>query len=212
VTVAVLALRGIAAVAVLTMLAGGIPRLVQAILALAFGLWSALLVAPARATFVSVAFAARELAIGAAIGIVGAVPLIAAAAAGRLVDVAGGRARGPYGALFGLLAAAVFVGLDGHVVVARALVESHRTIVALGDVEPSVMRALGAIVPVAIRLAVPWLVTAAIVEIAIGAGVRVASRAGHHAPVAAAVPAALVMLTASLVATLAIAVAALVRG
>ena len=71
---------------------------------------------------------------------------------------------------------------------------------------------LGALVPAAIRLAMPWLVTAAVVELAAGAGVRVAGRSARHVPSAAAVPAALVMMTASLVATLAIAIAELVRA
>ena len=212
-TIVVLALRGAAAIAALTAIAGGIPRLVQAVLAVSFGLWSALLVAPAHPTFVSTAFAVQELAIGAALGIASAVPLVAARTAGGLVDLAGSRrAHGPYGLLFGVLAAAVFVGIDGHVAVVRAIVESHRSIVALGDVRTSLLGALAALVPAAIRLAAPWLVTAAIVELAIGAGVRVAGRAGGAIPAAAAVPAALAMITASLVATLAIAIAALIRS
>jgi len=48
--------------------------------------------------------------------------LSAAAAAGRLVDLAGsGRAQGPYAALFGVLAAAVYVGIDGHVAMVEAI-------------------------------------------------------------------------------------------
>lgn len=209
-TTLVLALRGVAAIAVLTTLVGGIPRIAQAALALAGGLWSALLVAPAHATFVSIAFAGHELAIGAALGVVAAVPLLAARTAGQLVDVAG-HARGPYARLFGVLAGAVFVGIDGHVAVVTAIVESHRAIVAVDATRPQVLAAIGALVPAAIRLAMPWLVTAAVVELAIGAGVRVAGRAGPHAPAAAAVPAALVMITASLVAMLAVAIASLMR-
>jgi hypothetical protein len=133
-----------------------------------------------------------------------AVPLVAARMAGQLVDWAG--QQKVYGTLFGVLAAAVFVGIDGHVAVVEAIVESHRV------ATPTVMAALGALVPAAVRLAVPWLVTVAVVQIAVGAGVRVAGRAGAHAPAAAAVPAALVMITASLVSVLAIAIAALIRG
>src|SRR5262249_22592968 len=146
-TVVVLSLRGIAAIAILTALVGGIPRVVQTALALGFGVWSALLVAPAHATFVSAAVVAHEIAIGSALGVAGVVPLLAAATAGRLVDLAASRrAHGPYRALFGLLAAAVFVGIDGHVAVVRALVASHRSIVAIGDASPSVLAALAAIV------------------------------------------------------------------
>ena len=49
-------------------------------------------------------------------------------------------------------------------------------------------------------------------EIAVGAGVRLAGRAGPHAPNAAAEPAAPVMMTATRVSTLAVGDAALVRG
>jgi hypothetical protein len=41
---------------------------------------------------------------------------------------------------------------------------------------------------------------------------RLAARAGVHVPTAAAVPAALVMMTATLVATFAVAFAVIVRG
>jgi flagellar biosynthetic protein FliR len=211
--VAVLALRGAAAILVLTTLVGGIPRIVQAALAAAVGLWAALLVAPTHATYISLPFVVQELAIGAALGVAGAVPLLAAAAAGRLVDLAAaGRAHGPYARLFGVLAAAVFVGIDGHVTVITAIVDSYRAFPGIAGVRPSTIDALAALVAAAIRLAAPWLVTAAVVEIAVGAGVRLATRAGTHVPAAAAVPAALVMMTASLVATLAIAMAALMRG
>jgi flagellar biosynthesis protein FliR len=209
----VLALRGVAAVLVLTTLAGGIPRIVQAGLAAALGLWSALLVAAAPQPDGPVlVIAARELVVGATLGVLAAMPLVAAAFAGRLVDVAGGARRGPYARLFGILAAAVFVGIDGHVAVITALVESFRTVPAIATTEPRVVAALGGLVPSAVALAIPWLVTAAVVELAIGVGMRLAGRTGVHAPAAAAVPAALVMMTATLVATLAVGIAVLVRG
>jgi hypothetical protein len=78
--------------------------------------------------------------------------------------------------------------------------------------QPEVVAALAALVPAAFRLAMPWLVTAAVVNVAVGAGTRVAGRAAAHVPAAAAVPAALAMMTASLVAALAIAMATLMRG
>jgi flagellar biosynthetic protein FliR len=200
---------------VLTTLVGGVPRVVQGALAAALGVWSALIVAPgtvANLTGVPYELAARELVIGATLGILAAVPLLAAAAAGRLVDLAGtGRAEGPYGALFGVLAAAVFVGIDGHVAVIEAIVTSHQKIPALALTQADVVGALGQLIPAAVRLAVPWLVTAAVVQIAVGAGTRLAARASAGVPGAVAVPAALVMMTASLVATLAVAIAATVR-
>jgi flagellar biosynthesis protein FliR len=213
--VVVLALRGAAAIAILTTLVGGIPRVIQGALAVSLGLWSAVLVAPLAGQLVDGIpweLAARELVIGATLGILAAVPLLAIAAAGRLVDLAGtGRAQGPYAALFGVLAAAVFVGIDGHVAVIEAIVTSHQKIPALVTTRADVIGALGQLVPEAVRLAVPWLVTAAVVQLAAGAGTRLAARASANVPGAAAVPAALVMMTASLVATLAVAIAAVLR-
>jgi flagellar biosynthesis protein FliR len=210
-TFLVLSLRGAAAVGVLLVLVGGVPRVVAGGLAVAVGLWTALLVAPAHATFVSVAFAAQELAIGAALGVAAAVPLLAAVTAGRLVDFSG-RARGPYSTLFGVLAAAVFVGIDGHVTVVTSIVDSHQALPALSSARVGVLAALAALLPPAAKLAAPWLVTAAVVELAVGAGLRLAGRSAPHAPAAAAVPAALVMMTAALVSTLALALVALFRG
>jgi flagellar biosynthesis protein FliR len=212
-TVIVLGLRAVAAIVVLTTLVGGIPRIVQAALAVTLGAWSGLLLAPTHPIDPSLAVAIHELAIGAALGVLAAVPLLAAAAAGRLVDIAAsGRAQGPYGTLFGVLAAAVFVGIDGHVAVITAIVDSHDAIPSIAAARPGVLAAIAHLVPAAVRLAVPWLVTAAVVSIAVGVGMRLAGRAGAHAPAAAAVPAALVMMTASLVAVLAIAMAAIMRG
>jgi flagellar biosynthesis protein FliR len=213
--VVVLALRGAAAIAILTTLVGGIPRVIQGALAVSLGLWSAVLVAPIAgpiADGIPWELAARELVIGATLGILAAVPLLAIAAAGRLVDLAGsGRAQGPYAALFGVLAAAVFVGIDGHVAVIEAIVTSHQKIPAFLTTRADVIGALGQLVPEAVRLAVPWLVTAAVVQLAAGAGTRLAARASANVPGATAVPAALVMMTASLVATLAVAMAAVLR-
>jgi flagellar biosynthesis protein FliR len=205
----VLALRGATAIVVATVLVGGIPRVVSVALAATLGLWSALIVSPLSLVDGSIAVAAHEIIVGATLGVMAAVPLVAAATAGRLVDIAAtGRAQGPYASLFGVLAAAVFVGIDGHVAVVAAIVDSHRTAPA----ETSVLASVAALIPAAVRLAVPWLVTAAVVEVGVGAGVRVAGRAGMQAPIGAAAPAALVMITAALVGALAIAMAAVFRG
>lgn len=208
-----LGLRGAAAILVLTTLVGGVPRVVQAALVVSLGVWCAFVLAPVHAAAPSWTLAVQELAIGAAIGVVAAVPLLAAAAAGRLVDIAAtGRAQGVYGVFFGLLAAAVFVGVDGHVRVVIAIVRSHETLPMLAATRPGVLAAIAALVPIAVQLAVPWLVTAAVVQIAVGVGARVSGRASEHAPVAVAVPAALTMMTAALVATLAVAMAVAIRG
>ncbi|MDB4955072.1 MAG: hypothetical protein JWO36_2641 [Myxococcales bacterium] len=212
-TLLVLALRGAAAIAILTTLVGGIPRIAQAGLAVTVGLWSAVMILPESTGDANVILAVHELVIGATLGIAAAVPLLAAQAAGRFVDLAGSRrARGSYGLLFGVLAATVFVGINGHVAVMTAIVQSHRSMPAIAGSQATVLASLATLVPAAIRLATPWLVTAAVVEVAIGAGVRLAARSGAHVPATAAVPAALVMMTASLVATLALTMAAIMRG
>jgi flagellar biosynthesis protein FliR len=207
----VLALRGAAAVLVITTLAGGVPRLVQLGLAAIVGLWSAMIVGVPGSIDNVLVVAARELVVGATIGLVAVVPILAAATAGRFVDIAGNTHR-TYRGLFGVLAAAVFVGIDGHVNVIAAIVESHRDVPAIAATQPRVLDAIGMLIASAVRLAVPWIVTAAVVEIAVGVGVRVAGRTGGSVPTAAAVPAALAMMTAALVGTFAIAFAAIVRG
>lgn len=215
--VLVLGLRGAAAVGLLVVLVGGMPRLVQAGLAAVVGLWAAVVAAESGAV-PSLAgdglwiVAVRELVIGATIGLMAALPLLGVAMAGRLVDrVGGGRSHGPYAALFSVLAAAVFVGIDGHVAVVSAIATSFREAPASAASAAGVVASVARLVPIAVRLAIPWLVTAAVVELAAGVAVRLAGRAARHGPIAAATPAALVMMTASLVGTLAVAIAALVR-
>jgi hypothetical protein len=111
-----------------------------------------------------------------------------------------------------VLAAAVFVGIDGHVVFVTAIVDSFRAAPAVASSAPRVVASLGALIPIAVRLAIPWLITAAVIEIAAGVALRVAGRAAGPLPSAAATPAALVMITASLIGTLAVAIATAVRG
>src|SRR4051812_50131034 len=107
--VLVLALRGAAAVGVLVALIGGLPRLGQAGLAGAVGVWSAVVAAelaplPSEVGAALGLIAARELVVGATIGLVAALPLLGVAMAGRLVDGShGARARGPYSSLFSVL-------------------------------------------------------------------------------------------------------------
>lgn len=209
-------LRGGAAIGVLVGLVGGLPRVVQVGLAAVAGLWSAVIAAPAVPPDALWLLAGRELAIGAAIGVIAAVPLLAVATAGRLVDPVHRRSsaaevRGAYSGLFGVLAAAVFVGIDGHVAVVTAIATSFADAPVVARAAPRVVDALAGLIPTAVRLAVPWLITAAVVEIAAGVALRIGGPTAAHAPVAAAVPAGLAMMTASLVGTLAVAIAALVR-
>ena len=179
----VLALRGAAAIVVLTTLVGGIPRVVQAALAVTFG---AVDRAGRRAAggrsgdATSRSSRSSELAIGAALGMIGGDAAARGGDRGAARRHRGDRrAQGPYATLFGVLAAAVFVGIDGHVAVITAIVDSHRALAGdRGGAAGGARRARRAR-PAAVRLAVPWLVTAAVVQIAVGAGVRVAGRAGR---------------------------------
>jgi flagellar biosynthesis protein FliR len=225
----ILALRGAVAVLVLTTIVGGLPRVVQIGLAALVGFWAAVVSGAASGAAghadlfgantggiggngALVLLALREAIIGATLGLIAAVPLLAAATAGRLVNTAASARNGPYSSLFGVLAAAVFVGIDGHVAVMRGIAQSFASVPALTTVQPRVLDALGGLLPAAITLAIPWLITAAVVELAVGTGVRLSNRAALNGPTAAAVPAALVMMTATLVSTTAVAIAALVRA
>ena len=211
-TFAILSLRGTAAVALLLVLVGGTGSLAAVALAVAAGVWSALLVAP-HAAFASdsqsAAFAVSELAVGGALGIVAALPLLAARTASAWIDRVAD-VRGVYGRMLGVVAAAVFVGVDGHVRVIRAIVESHRALPALADARPRVLPALASLVPSAVMLATPWLVTAAIVALAVGVGARIAARTALHVPTAIAAPAIVAMASAAFVAVFATALARLV--
>jgi flagellar biosynthesis protein FliR len=206
-----LGLRGATAVFVLAALAGGVPRIAQVGMAALTGAWLALLVPAEPIGDGAWLIAARELVLGAAIGVAAAVPLLVAGMVGRLVDRAEDRSGETYGRMFGVLGAAVFVGIDGHVAFVQAIADSMRTVPVVVEVRPRVIEALGGIVEAAVRLSIPWLVTAAVVELAVGVGRRVGGRAAMHLPDAAAVPAALAMMTAALVATFAVGLAALVR-
>ncbi len=93
--------------------------------------------------------AAREVLTGATLGLAAAVPLIVAMAiAGGLVDQAARLRRGPYAALFTVVAGAVFVGIDGHVAMIAAIADSYHV--------PAGARSLqrcAALVPLAVRFA-----------------------------------------------------------
>jgi type III secretory pathway component EscT len=233
----VLALRGAVAVAVLLTLVGGIPPIVRAGIAVTTGLWATAVAGPqlaaasgtpGGAVSTSVVgpgmtdaalwlIAGREIVVGATLGLIAAVPLLAVATTGRLVDRAsrwsGSAASnaGPYQAMFSILAAAVFVGVDGHVTLAKAIATSFHDAPALAAIQPTVLATLASLVPAAAQLAIPWLITAAVLEIATGVAMRLADRAASHGPITAATPAALAMMTASLISTGAVAVAAILR-
>jgi flagellar biosynthesis protein FliR len=218
-------LRGGVAILTLTTLVGGLPRLVQLGLAAALGLWCGVLAAPDALGPLPaqlgplVALGLREAALGAALGVMAALPLWLVALTGQLVELTasgrggpGGRG-GPLAALIGVLGAAIFVAIDGHVAVATAVVDSYgATPSAAAPPAGAVIAALGGLVPAAARLAAPWLVTAAVIELVLGAAARVAGRAMAPGLLAAAPPAAIMALSASVLGALAVGIAGAMRG
>jgi flagellar biosynthesis protein FliR len=208
-TLALLAVRGAVAVAVLLALVGGVESFTLVALAVATGVWTALLVAGDASAPVSLSLLVHEVAIGGALAVSAAVPLVAARTAGLIVDRAAG-AQGVYRRLLAVITGAVFFGVDGHVAVVRAIVASHGAVPAMTGVQPRVTTALAALLPAAVTLAAPWLVTAAIVAIAFGVAERVGARTAAHVPTAAGAPLIVAIMSAALVAAFATALARLV--
>ena len=104
-----------------------------------------------------IAIGVKELAIGAVLALVVAVPFLAADAAGRWIGVAigapgGGNVVGPAGAtsptgaLATLLAILVFIGIDGHLIVVDALARSYEALPLFGGIDRDAARALDGVV------------------------------------------------------------------
>jgi flagellar biosynthesis protein FliR len=135
-----------------------------------------------------IAIGVKELAIGAVLALVVAVPFLAADAAGRWIGVAigapgGGNVVGPAGAtsptgaLATLLAILVFIGIDGHLIVVDALARSYEALPLFGgiDRDAAAREVLGAatgFLAAAVALAAPALVAGALVELALGLATR----------------------------------------
>lgn len=210
-------LRGAVAVAIFAALLPGIPRLAQLGTAVLLGVWSAIALSPASGAPLSVSspelalVAAREIALGAALGVAAALPLAVAAVASGWV--AGAAAAREQGALFSTLGAAVFLAVDGPAATLEAVAASHRAVpmLAAAPAAASAHEVIAGLIGAAVRLALPWLATAAIVEVAVAVAARVAGRAAATWPLSAAVPAAHATISAALVATFATGVAALAR-
>ena len=136
----------------------------------------------------------REALVGALLGLLVAIPLRALEAAGRLMDTARGarmaevlasptHARAsPLGAFLLLLGVTLFVTVDGHVLVIRAVAESYRTLpvgAALGPEAPARVAALAIhltarFFTVALGLAAPVLAAAILLDLTLGIAGRVA--------------------------------------
>jgi type III secretory pathway component EscT len=193
----------VAPVALLSPLFGGglVPRVVQT----GLGLGLIVLVAAAQPAGLAaevaqlplaalIAIAAKEAAIGAVIAVLVAIPIAAAEGAGRAIDLARGSVgedrfgvadepTSPLGALLGMAALVVFFGIGGHLAVIRAVAGSYDALPLLtarapADIAGAAAGLLGAV----LGLAIPALVAGLVVEIGVGAAVRVAGAPGRALP------------------------------
>jgi len=168
-----------------------------------------------------VAIAVKELAVGAVLALIAAVPFLVADTGGRWIghalghaDVAAAGPVGPTattGLLTSLLAVLVFFGIDGHLVVIEALAGSYDALPLLaglpGDVAArDVLAAITGFLAAAVALAAPALVAAALVDLVLG----LAARSGARIPAAAALRSA--ALVAFLAASLLLLAVAISRG
>lgn len=175
------AIRLGAALSLLAALVGGVPRWLGAVLGAAVGglVAAALPVAPTLPAGDGPMLAAvcYEAAVGASLGLLAALPLLAATWAGALVD----RGLAPAGddrsgrAYYGLLLAAVFVGIDGPSRLVRALAQSYQAapmadpyVVAPATIGTVIASAAGA----AVQLALPILLATVVVQVALAAAGR----------------------------------------
>jgi flagellar biosynthetic protein FliR len=139
----------------------------------------------------------REAAIGSVIALVAAAPVALAAAAGRLADSAAGLADdGPLTGFTRAAALVVFFGIGGHLAVARALVDSYQAL-PIGAAPPltalaGAAQAIAGLTAAGLWIAVPWLITAAIVELGAAAARRASGALTASAPLEAARPIAVI--------------------
>lgn len=186
-TWALVAVRCASALVVLAAVTGALPRW----LAVVLGAGIAALVAAAMPTtpwpvdlrdaaLVSVVIG--ELAIGAALGLGAALPLLALGWAGRLVDDVLGLPPGDRSGRqwLTLLGTAVFVGIDGPVLLAQALARSYlaRPLAVGWTAGAGVVAGVGGLATAAVQLALPLLLCAVIVELAVGAAARTSGAIG----------------------------------
>jgi flagellar biosynthesis protein FliR len=165
-------LRPIAALTVLALVAAPLPRWVGAALGAALGLFVAATVpAVGAVATVDAALVLGELAIGAALGLVAALPLVALGWSAALVDTAAGEPGAR--AIVMLAGAAVFVGIGGPAMLASSIVHSYGAVPVAGA-PPGVVPAIAGLATAAVRLAVPFVVGAAVIEVAVGAVGRAA--------------------------------------
>ena len=171
----------------------------------------------ARGSFgVQVTILAREAALGCALGVTAAVPLMAGELVGRWLGRAIGDDDGasPWAGATALLAALVFFALGGHRAVIAAVMGSYRV---LGPAAPDVGAAVivhagAALIGAALALALPVLGAVTIAGLTLGAVDRVGALPSSVVPAAAWGRAAALLGLAAMVYAIAHGVAALTRA
>jgi flagellar biosynthesis protein FliR len=171
----VASLRPIAALTLVALVAAPLPRWLGLVTGASLGLFVASALPPpvlVVAGTIDGALVARELAVGAALGLVAVMPLVALGWSARLVEVAAGEPGAR--PIFLLVGAAVFVGIDGPALLAEAIARSYAA-VPIAAAPADVVPAIAGLATAAVRLAVPFVVGAAVIEIAVGAVARAAA-------------------------------------
>lgn len=155
----------------------------------------------------------RELLIGTVLGLVAAVPLVAASTAGGWVGALGGDedGRSPWAAGFGVLAAVVYFGVGGHLAAVTAVGLSYRALpVGLGEhaaLAGTVVDAGAALLGAALGLAAPVLVTVLVVALVAAAAERAAGLTAPALPEVAVRRLAVALAMAAAALAIAVAVA-----
>ena len=160
----------------------------------------------------------REVLVGTVLGVVAAVPLIAASTAGGWLGAVSGDedGRSPWSLGFGLLAAVVYFGIGGHLAAASAVGLSYRALpVGLGEqgaLAGVVVDAGASMLAAALALAAPLVITALIVARAAAAIERAAGLVVSVVPEVAVRRLVMVLALAAAALTIAIAVAGQTRA
>jgi flagellar biosynthesis protein FliR len=201
-----------------------LPRAAQAAIALVIAALVAAGLHDAGAALASMSVAGRvvvlgrEVLIGVSLGVVAAVPLLAASASGGWIGALSGDddGRSPWITCFGLLAAVVYFGFGGHLAAVSAVGLSYRALpVGLGGqaaLAGTIVDAGAALLAAALALAAPVLVTVVVVALAAAAIERAAGLPAALAPEAAVRRLAVVLAMAAAALAIAIAMAGQTRA
>lgn len=220
----VLAIARVAPLVLVAPALGGIPlpRVVQAALAfvialvVAGGLGESALVLASDGWPARVALLGREVLIGATLGVVAAVPLVAAAAAGAWTAASQGgddAGVGMWSWFFPVTAAMVFFAVGGHLAVIGALGMSYRAlpvggaVVSTADAVGVVVASSAHMIAAGLALAAPLVVAAMLATVLTGVVERAAGVPVELVPESAVRRAAVALATAAALVAIAMVIA-----